>query len=190
VRKESRNGVEGYPVHVLRRVHELRRARLHYSGGAGPRLKLGQASRPPREAIRGLGSSGGGREGFGHGGSPRVALAGRGEVAGAAGELGRVRRGAGEATGKMTVHEGGLYSRSRARYNVGTGVADHARGRARQRPVRAWPVRQGIEHVAAFVLVTFKRRLARDLFVSTQNPCVRFLPCSIHVVSHAVLKWI
>jgi hypothetical protein len=46
---------------------------------------------------------------------------------------------------------------------VGTGVADHARGRARQRPVRAWPVRQGIEHVAAFVLVTFKRRLARDL---------------------------
>jgi hypothetical protein len=73
---------------------------------------------------------------------------------------------------------------------VGTGVADHARGRVRQRPVRAWPVRQGIEHVAAFVLVTFRRRLARDLFVSTQNLCIRFLPCSIPVVSHAVLKWI
>jgi hypothetical protein len=74
----------------------------------------------------------------------------------------------------------------------GTGVADHpwGRGRARQRPVRAWSVRQGIEHVAAFVLVTFKRRLAHDLFVSTQNPCIRFLPCSIPVVSHAVLKWI
>jgi hypothetical protein len=62
MRKESRNGAECYPVHVLRRVHELRRARLHYSGGAGPRLKLGKASRPLDEAIRGLGSSGGGRE--------------------------------------------------------------------------------------------------------------------------------
>jgi hypothetical protein len=28
----------------------------------GPRFKLGQASRPPDEAIRGLGSSGGGQE--------------------------------------------------------------------------------------------------------------------------------
>jgi hypothetical protein len=49
-------------------------------------------------------------KGFGHGGCPRAALAGRGEVTGAAGVLGRVRRGAGEATGKMAVHEGGLYS--------------------------------------------------------------------------------
>jgi hypothetical protein len=45
-----------------------------------------------------------GGKGFGHGGCPRAALAGRGEVTGAAGELGRVRRGAGEATGKMVVH--------------------------------------------------------------------------------------
>jgi hypothetical protein len=73
---------------------------------------------------------------------------------------------------------------------VGTGVADHTRGRAWQRPVRARPVRQGIEHVATFVLVIFKRRLARDLFVSIQNPCTRFLPCCIPFVSHAVLKWI
>ena len=55
---------------------------------------------------------------------------------------------------------------------VATGVADHTQGRARQRPVRARPVRQGIEHVAAFVLVIFKRRLARDLFISIQNPCI------------------
>jgi hypothetical protein len=103
-----------YPVHVLRRVHELRRARLHYSGGAGPRLKLGQASRPPTEAIRGLGSSEGGRDWFGHCGRPRAALAGRGEVAGAAGELGKVRRGAEGVTGKVAVHGGGLYSHSRA----------------------------------------------------------------------------
>jgi hypothetical protein len=73
---------------------------------------------------------------------------------------------------------------------VGTGVADHTQGRARQRLVRAQPVRQGIEHVAAFVLVIFKRRLAHDLFVSIQNPYIRFLPCCIPFVSHAVLKWI
>jgi hypothetical protein len=89
-----------YLVHVLRRVDELRRAQLHYSSGASPRLKLGQASRPPGKAIRGLGSSGGGRDWFGHGGRPRAALAGRGEVAGAAGELGKVRRGAEGVTGK------------------------------------------------------------------------------------------
>jgi hypothetical protein len=65
--------------------------------------------------------SGGGQEWSGHGGRPRAALAGRGEVAGAAGELGRVRRGAEEATRKMAVHEGGLYSRSRARYGRGHG---------------------------------------------------------------------
>jgi hypothetical protein len=73
---------------------------------------------------------------------------------------------------------------------VGTVVADHTRGHARQRPVRARPIRQGIEHVAAFVLVIFKHRLARDLFVSIQNPCTRFLPSCIPFVSHAVLKWI
>jgi hypothetical protein len=57
-------------------------------------------------------------KGFGHGGCPRAALAGRGEVVGAAGELGRVRRGIEEATGKMAVHYGGLYSRGTG---VGTG---------------------------------------------------------------------
>jgi hypothetical protein len=62
-----------------------------------------------------------GGKGFGHGGYPRAALAGHGEVTGAASELGRVRRSAGEATGKMIVHEGGLYSRSRARYEHGHG---------------------------------------------------------------------
>jgi hypothetical protein len=57
-----------------------------------------------------------GGKGLGHGGRPRAALAGRGEVAGAAGELGRVRRGAERVTGKVAVHEGGLYSHSRAQH--------------------------------------------------------------------------
>jgi hypothetical protein len=73
---------------------------------------------------------------------------------------------------------------------MGTGAADHTWGHARQRPVRARLVRQGIEHMAAFALVIFKRRLARDLFVSIQNPCIRFLPCCIPFVSHAVLEWV
>ena len=50
-------------------------------------------------------------KGVGHGGCPRAALAGRGEVAGAMGELGEVWRGTEEATGKMAEHWGGLYSR-------------------------------------------------------------------------------
>ena len=45
-----------------------------------------------------------GRKGFGHGGCTRSALAGCVEVAGAAGELGGVRRGTEGATGKMDVH--------------------------------------------------------------------------------------
>jgi hypothetical protein len=60
-------------------------------------------------------------KGAGHGGCSRVALAGRGEVAGAKGWLGKVRRGTEEATGKATEHWGGLYSR-------GAGVVTGGRG--------------------------------------------------------------
>jgi len=42
--------------------------------------------------------------GAGHGGCSRAALAGRGEVAGANGWLGKVRRGTVEATGKAAEH--------------------------------------------------------------------------------------
>jgi hypothetical protein len=52
-----------------------------------------------------------GRKGVGHSDCPRVALAERGEVTGAAGVLWRVRRGAEEATGKIARPWGGLYSR-------------------------------------------------------------------------------
>jgi hypothetical protein len=69
-----------------------------------------------------------GGKGFGHDGCPWAALAGRGEVAGAAGELWKVRWGAEEATGKMAVHEGGLYSCSWARHGRGHGGG---RGHAR-----------------------------------------------------------
>jgi hypothetical protein len=59
----------------------------------------------------------------GHGGCSRAALAGRGEVAGAKGWLGEVRRGTEEATGKAAEHWDGLYSR-------GAGVVTGGRGRA------------------------------------------------------------
>jgi hypothetical protein len=54
-----------------------------------------------------------------------VALAGRGEVAGAKGGLGGVRRGTEEATGKAAEHWDGLYSRG-----VGVGVVTGGHGRA------------------------------------------------------------
>jgi hypothetical protein len=62
-----------------------------------------------------------GRKGLGHGERPRAALAGRGELAGAAGGLRRVRRGAEGVTGKVVVHGGGLYSHSRAWHRRGHG---------------------------------------------------------------------
>jgi hypothetical protein len=64
-----------------------------------------------------------GGKGAGHSGCPRAALAGRGEVAGAKGELGGVRRGTEEATGKAAEHWDRLYSR-------GAVVVTGGRGRA------------------------------------------------------------
>jgi hypothetical protein len=72
-----------------------------------------------------------GGKGLVHGGRPRAALAGRGEVAGVAGELGRVRRGAEGVTGKVAMHEGGLYSHSRARHRHGHAGWPTTRGGAR-----------------------------------------------------------
>jgi hypothetical protein len=77
---------------------------------------------------RGLDRAEEGRKRFGHGGGPRAALAGRGEVAGARGELRGVWRGTEDATGKIAGHWGGLYSR-------GAGVVTGGRGRE---GVRAW----------------------------------------------------
>jgi hypothetical protein len=88
-----------------------------------------------------------GGKGVGHGGCPRAALAERGEVAGAAGELGRVRHGAGEATGKMVVHWGGLYS-----HGVGVGMG-RPRARGGSRAGVSWTrprVSAHVEHVGVY----------------------------------------
>jgi hypothetical protein len=84
----------------------------------------------PRELPRGLDRAEEGGKLFGHGGCPRAALAGRGEVARAMGELRGVWHGTEDATGKIAWHWGGLYSRGagvvtgrlRARGGSRTGV--------------------------------------------------------------------
>jgi hypothetical protein len=75
-----------------------------------------------------------GGKGVDHGGCPRAALAGRGEVAEAMGELGGVRRGTEEATGKAAGHWDGLYSRGAG---VVTGGRERAGVRARACSERA-----------------------------------------------------
>jgi hypothetical protein len=62
-------------------------------------LSLGKLYGLPGKLSEGLDRAEEGEKGAGHGGCPRAALAGRGEVAGAKGELGGVRRGAGVVTG-------------------------------------------------------------------------------------------
>jgi hypothetical protein len=78
---------------------------------------------------------------FGHGGCPRAALAGRGEVAGAMGELRGVGRRIGDATGKMAGHWGGLYSRGAGVVTGGRGRAGFAHGRALSAPPSVSPRR-------------------------------------------------
>jgi hypothetical protein len=77
----------------------------------------------PGKLYEGLDREEEGEKGVGHCGCPRAALAVRGEVAGAMGELEGVRRGTEEATGKAAGHWDGLYSR-------GAGVVTGGRGRA------------------------------------------------------------
>jgi hypothetical protein len=80
---------------------------------------------------RGLDRAEEGGKRFGHGGCPR---AGRGEVAGAMGELRGVGRGTGDAPWKMARHWGGLYSRGAG---VVTGGRGHMGVRARACSERA-----------------------------------------------------
>jgi hypothetical protein len=85
-------------------------------------LSLGKLYGLPGKLPRGLDRVEEDRGWFGHGGCPRAALAGRGEVAGAMGELRGVWRGAKDATGKTAKLWDGLYSR-------GAGVVTSGRGR-------------------------------------------------------------
>jgi hypothetical protein len=58
-----------------------------------------------------------------HDGRSSEEEAGHGEVAGATGWFGKARHGVEGVTGRVAVHEGGLYSRSQARHGVGAGAS-------------------------------------------------------------------
>ena len=88
-----------------------------------PESSLSKSHGLTRKLSEGLDQTEEDGKGAGHGGCSRAALAGRGEVAGAKGGLGEVRRGTEEATGKAAEHWDGLYSR-------GAGVVMGGRGRA------------------------------------------------------------
>jgi hypothetical protein len=91
----------------------------------------GLLGKPPR----GLDRAEEGGKWFGHGGCPRAALAGRGEVAGAMGELQGVWRGPEDATGKIAGHWGWLYSRGAGMVTGGHGRAGvHARACSERAP--------------------------------------------------------
>jgi hypothetical protein len=75
------------------------------------------------ELSKGLDRAEEGRKGVGNGGFPRAALAGRGEVAGAMGELGEVWCGTEEETGKMARHWVGFIAAAREWSRGGRGRA-------------------------------------------------------------------
>jgi hypothetical protein len=125
---------------------------------------------------RGLDQAEEGGKRFGHGGCPRAALAGRGEVTGAMGELRGVRRGTEDATGKIVGHWGGLYSRGAG---VVTGGHGHAGVRARACSERA-PECQPASNTC---VLCFCHGSTADLSTlacrSWQNHYVRSLPLTI-----------
>jgi hypothetical protein len=112
---------------------------------------------------RGLDRAEEGRKWFDHGGCLRAALAGRGEVAGAMGELRGVWHGAEDATGKTAGLWGGLYSRGAGVVTAAAGARGFAHGRALSAPPSVNPRRtrgslllpwfnDGFEHLSVHIL--------------------------------------
>jgi hypothetical protein len=90
---------------------------------------------------RGLDRAEEGRKWFGHGGCLRAALAGRGEVAGAMGELRGVWRGAEDATGKIAGLWASFIAVARAWSRAAAGVRGFTHGRALSAPLSVSPRR-------------------------------------------------
>jgi hypothetical protein len=157
---------------VRRRVLEFRRARFGFSGDAGSRFKLEPSSRSHQEAIWGLNRTEGDGRGVGHGGGSWSALAGRGEVAGGNGWLGRVRRSTEEVTGKATERWGRFYRRGRGR-GAGSTVWRDAGTRG---------ARAGVLWRAQSASNTWRVASARVLR-SAERPGVRILPYRLWEIS-------
>jgi hypothetical protein len=129
-----------------------------------------------------------GRKGFGHGGRPRAALAGRGEVVGAAGELGKARRGTEGATGKAATHEGGLYSHSRAQHGHGHGGGRERVGCACGRALSRSRVSAHVEHVVVYFCQCSTACLVALACRSQQKSHVRSLLCTKSYLFHVSSK--
>jgi hypothetical protein len=83
---------------------------------------------------------------------------GRGEITRAAGWLGKARRGVEGVTGKVALHEGELYSHSRARHGCGHGGG---RGRACAHALGAFPSAYPRRTRGGLVLLVFKGLIGR-----------------------------
>jgi hypothetical protein len=95
---------------------------------------LGKLYSLPGKLPRGLDQAEEGGEWFGHGGCPRAALAGRGEVVGARDELQGVGRGTGHATGKRLGTGAGFIAVARAWSQAAADARGFAHGRALSAP--------------------------------------------------------
>jgi hypothetical protein len=94
------------------------------------------------------------------------------EVAGAAGVLGKVRRGADGVTGKMAVHEGGLYSHSRAWHGRGHGGGRGRSGCACGRALGAFPSVCPPRTRGGLLLPVFNGLFGRlSMQISAKIPC-------------------
>jgi hypothetical protein len=114
-------------------------------------------------------------KGVGHGGGARAALAGREEVAGGNGWLGRVRRSTEEVTGKAAERWGGFYRRGRGR-GVGSTVWRDAGTRGARG--RALASSERVEHVDGCVCQGSTAGLSAMACISWQSHYVRSLLCS------------
>jgi hypothetical protein len=107
---------------------------------------------------------------------------GRGEVAGAADWLGKARRGAEGVTGKVAVHEGRLYSHSRARHGCGHGGTRAGVLWARSR------VPTHVEHMVVWFCRCSKACLVALACRSQQKSRVRSLLFTISYLFHVSSK--
>jgi hypothetical protein len=115
-------------------------------------------------------------------------LTSRGEVTGAAGWLGKARRGAEGVTGKVAVHEGELYSHSRAQHGCGHGAGrPHAGARAGVLWARS-RVPTHVEHVVVWFYRYSKACLVALACRSQQKSHVRYLFCTISYLFHVSCK--
>jgi hypothetical protein len=128
------------------------------------------------------------RDWFGHGGHPRAALAGCGEVAIAAGELGKVRRGAEGVTRKVVVHGVGFIAIRRLDTGAGTGAAEGARVCACGRALSRSRVSAHVEHVVVYFCQCSTACLVALACRSQQKSHVRSLLCTKSYLFHVSSK--